>query len=66
MHVGTNQANWVVVILVYHTSNSSDGAMKVFMYFVQSAILFTGEGLEWADWMKVRLHSKHALCRGGS
>jgi len=47
------QANFVLVIFVYYTSQSSEGDMKVFMYFIQMAILFAGADFQWAEWLKI-------------
>ena len=46
-------AMFVFVWVVYKTSQSSSGHVKVFMYFVQMAILFVGESVRHLTWLEV-------------
>ena len=46
-------ATFLFVYIVYKTSQSTSGEVKVFMYFVQMAVLFLGEGVDWLSWMEV-------------
>jgi len=62
-----SQVNFILVIIVYYTSQSQYGDMKILMFFIQCAIMFAGIGFRWAHWSQVRLASfgPHRVCVSG-
>jgi methionine-rich copper-binding protein CopC len=41
---------FVFVVFMHWASQSSSGAIKVFLYYIQMSVLFAGEDLDWAFW----------------